>query len=336
VPSAPDLASSAGPVVLIGGAEDKVGRSRVLRRVLRLAGQRPRVALLPTASAIEDEVVAVYAAVLARLGAGRVDAVRPADRVRADDPALASLVGTADVVLITGGNQLKLTQILGGTAVEEAVHAAHRRGAVVAGTSAGASVLSRYMVAHGGEGVVPRHQGSQLSAGFGLLEDVVVDQHFDQRGRYGRLMSLVAASPALLGLGVDEDTAAVVTGRRWLEVVGSGGVFLLDARGAVSDAHEARRGAPLLLSGAVVHTLPAGARFDLERRTLVAFSERHPARGVPQADVEEVRALAARLRAQLRRGDEADAWTTDQQQETTRPFPTGSPSADAPSRLEAR
>jgi cyanophycinase len=309
VPSAPDLARSAGPVVLIGGAEDKVGRSRVLRRVLRLAGARPRVALLPTASAIEDEVVAVYAAVLARLGAGRVDAVRPADRVRADDPALAAVVGTADVVLITGGNQLKLSQVLGGTAVEAAVHAAHRRGAVVAGTSAGASVLSRYMPAHGGEGATPRHRASQLSAGFGLLEDVVVDQHFDQRGRYGRLMSLVAASPALLGLGVDEDTAAVVTGRRWLEVVGAGGVFVLDARGAVSDAHEARRGAPLLLSGAVVHTLPAGARFDLERRTLVAFSERHPARDVPQADVEEVRALAARLRAQLRRGDEGDAWT---------------------------
>ena len=240
-----------------------------------------------------------------RLGAAEVLPVQPADRVGAQDPELAAVVGTASGVFITGGNQMRLSAFLTGTALGAAVRAAHHRGAVVGGTSAGASILSRHMPSMGGAGVTPRHRHAQLSAGLGLLEDVVVDQHFDQRGRYGRLMSLVAASPALLGMGVDEDTAAVITDRRYLEVVGSGGVFLVDASSAVTDAYEARTGAPLLVSGAVVHTLPAGARFDLERRTLVSFTEKHPDLAAPQADREEVRELAARLRAQLRRVEDA-------------------------------
>jgi cyanophycinase len=292
---------------VIGGAEEKVGRSKVLRRFVRLAGGRSaRIALVPTASSIEPEVVQLYTEVFRSLGAERVDAVAPGSRAEAEDPGLAAVVGTASGVFLTGGNQLKLAQLVVGTALGTAVLAAHRRGAVVAGTSAGASVMSRHMISLGAEGITPRHRISQLTVGLGLLEDVVVDQHFDQRARYGRLMSVVAGSPALLGLGVDEDTAAVVTDRRWLEVVGSGAVFVADGRAAVSDAHEARSGAPLLLSGATVHMLPSGARFDLERRVLVDFTERHPDRSiaVSNADRDEVRAVAARLAAQLHRSED--------------------------------
>lgn len=284
-----------------------MGPSRVLRRFVRLAGGRgARIAVVPSASSIQPEVVDVYTSVLTRLGAARVDPVAPATRADADDPRLAAVVGGASGVFLTGGNQLKLSQVLAGTALGTAVLAAHRRGAVVAGTSAGASILSRHMISLGGEGTSPRNRASQLTAGLGLLDDVVVDQHFDQRARYGRLVSVVAASPALLGMGVDEDTAALVTERRWLEVVGNGSVFLVDGSSAVSDAHEARGGAPLLLSGATVHFLPAGARFDLERRQLVDFTERHPDRAMSAstADREEVQALAARLRAQIHRHED--------------------------------
>ena len=117
-----------------------------------------------------------------------------------------------------------------------------------------------------------------LAAGLGLLSGVVIDQHFDQRTRYGRLLSLVARSPSLLGVGIDEDTAAVITGERLLEVVGSGCVFIADGSAVVTDAPLAELGAPLLVSGAVVHTLPAGARFDLRERRLVSFEEHNPAR----------------------------------------------------------
>lgn len=270
--------------MVIGGAEDKLGPSRVLRRVVRLSGgRRARIVVVPTASSMELEVAELYTEVLLALGAAHVEVVAPASRSEADGASLAATVDAATGVFLTGGNQLRLSQLVAGTALGDAVLRAHRRGAAVAGTSAGASVMSRHMVSMGGSGVTPRHRASQLSAGLGLLEDVVVDQHFDQRGRYGRLLSVVAASPALLGMGVDEDTCAVVTGRRWLEVVGSGAVFVVDARSAVSDAHEVRSGAPLLLSGAVVHSLPAGARFDLERRVLTDFTQRHPDPGIRAA-----------------------------------------------------
>jgi cyanophycinase len=290
-------------LLVIGGAEDKIGTSRVLRRFVQLAGGRAaRIVLIPTASSVEDEMVLVYESVFARLGASDVEAVRPHSRVEAESAELTALIERATGVFMTGGNQLKLSQVVAGTAVGAAVTAAYERGVVVAGTSAGASIMSRHMISLGAEGVTPRQRTSQLSAGLGLLPDVIVDQHFDQRSRYGRLMSLVALSPSLLGMGIDEDTAALVTDGRLVEVVGSGAVFVVDATQAVTDAHEARQGSAMLVSGAVVHSLPAGARFDLEQRALAGFVERHPDRQVAasHADREEARALAQQIRRRSR------------------------------------
>jgi cyanophycinase len=178
---------------------------------------------------------------------------------------------------------------------------------VVAGTSAGASIMSTHMISLGEEGVTPRQRSSQLSAGLGLLPAVIIDQHFDQRSRYGRLLSLVALSPSLLGMGIDEDTAALVSDERTLEVLGAGAVFVVDAGSAVTNAPDARQGAPLLVSGATVHTLPAGARFDLTARRLEAFVEKRPDRQVAtsHADREEARRLAGRLRAASGPDDDA-------------------------------
>ncbi len=132
------------------------------------------------------------------------------------------------------------------------------------------------MISLGEEGLTPRQRSSQLTAGLGLLENVIVDQHFDQRGRYGRLMSLVASSPNLIGMGIDENTATEIRNEQVLSVIGAGSVFIIDARSAITDAPDARRGAPLLVSGAVVHSLPTGATFDLRGVRLTDFVERHP------------------------------------------------------------
>jgi cyanophycinase len=132
---------------------------------------------------------------------------------------------------------------------------------------------------------------SQLSVGLGLISGVVIDQHFEQRNRYGRLLSLVAQSPSLLGMGVDEDTAAVVRGGSQLEVVGRGAVTLVDGRSLVSNAYSAQRTAPLLMSGAVLHVLPSGSVFDLSNRTLVDHAE-----PMADAEIEETRAAEADLR----------------------------------------
>jgi cyanophycinase len=265
-----------GTLCVIGGAEDRVGDRVVLREFVRLAGgSGARVAVLATASSLGEEILDSYDEVFRGLGAGEVVRLRPETRAEADDPALAGCLDGVDAVFMTGGNQVKLAGVVAGTAFGAALVSAYDRGALVGGTSAGASVVSEHMIAFGDDVDSPRQGTTASAAGLGLLPDVVIDQHFAQRDRYPRLLSLVARSPRLLGIGLDEDTAAVVRGGRELEVVGSGCVFVADGSQAVSDAHLAEQGAPLLVSGVVVHTLPAGARFDLAERRLISFVETH-------------------------------------------------------------
>ncbi|MDQ3664290.1 MAG: cyanophycinase [Actinomycetota bacterium] len=262
--------SAPGPLVAIGGAEAKVGRRAVLSAFVDAAGGTgARIVVVPTASSLGPEVSELYTSVFSKLGAVDVVEARPRSRAEADDPALLARLDDATGVFMTGGNQLKLSAVVAGTGFGTAVHKAHQRGAAVGGTSAGASVLSTHMVAFGSGGATPKQRMTQLSAGLGLLPGCVIDQHFTQRNRYGRLLSLVAQSPSLLGIGVDEDTAAVVTEQRWLSVIGRGSVTIVDGSSVISDAHAAKRTAPLMVSGAVVHSLPAGSRFDLDQRALV-------------------------------------------------------------------
>lgn len=274
VPPPPDQTGSRrGALIAIGGAEDKLGRRTVLRTFISLAGgPAARIAVIPTASSLGPEIVEVYDALFRKLGAREVVAVRPESREEAEDPTLVGLLDDVTGIFMTGGNQLKLSAIVAGTAFGEAIKAAHRRGVVVAGTSAGASIQSSHMVAFGTGGSTPKQRMTQLAGGLGLVQDVVIDQHFGQRNRYGRLLMLVAQSPGLLGIGVDEDTGAVITeehGRQLLRVVGRGVVTIFDGRKVVSNAHEARRTAPLLASGVVLHVLPAGSVFDLTAKTLM-------------------------------------------------------------------
>jgi cyanophycinase len=267
---------SGGVLCVIGGAEDRVGDRVVLREVVRQAGgDGARIAVVATASSLGPEVLEAYDRTFRDLGAGDVVGLRPESRSDAEDPALVARLADVDAVFMTGGNQLKLASVVGGTAFGAAITAAYDRGAVVGGTSAGASAVSEHMLAFGDDATSPRQGLTTSAAGLGLLPDVVVDQHFAQRNRYARLLSVVARSPRLLGIGVDEDTAAVVRRGRDLEVVGAGCVFVADGSRAVSDAHLAELGAPMLVSGVVVHTLPAGARFDLAERRLASFVEEH-------------------------------------------------------------
>jgi cyanophycinase len=257
----------------IGGAEDKLGRRTVLKTFVSMAGgSNAKIAVVPTASTLGPEVVEVYDALFRKLGARDVVAARPESRQEAEDPDVVGLLDDVTGIFMTGGNQLKLSGIVTGTAFGQAIRAAHERGAVVGGTSAGASIQSSHMVAFGTGGTTPKQRMTQLAAGLGLARDVVIDQHFAQRNRYGRLLMLVAQNPGLLGIGVDEDTGAVITdedGVQLLGVVGRGVVTIVDGHNVVSNAHDARRTAPLLASGVVLHVLPAGAVFNLTDKVLV-------------------------------------------------------------------
>ena len=220
-----------GPLVAIGGAEDKLGRRTVLRTFVSLAGGKDaKIAVIPTASTLGPEVVEVYDALFRRLGAKDVVAARPETREEAEDPAVVGLLDDVTGIFMTGGNQLKLSGIVNGTAFGEAIRAAHARGVVVGGTSAGASIQSSHMVAFGSGGSTPKQRMTQLSSGLGLVQGCVIDQHFAQRNRYGRLLMLVAQSPDLLGIGVDEDTAAIVSEDRYVDVAGRGAVTIICRR----------------------------------------------------------------------------------------------------------
>jgi cyanophycinase len=258
-----------GPVVVIGGAEDKRGDRLVLSRLVEMAGPDPHLIVLSTASMRGEEAIARYGELFTEMGAARVTGLRPLTREEADDPAASATVMGANGVFLTGGNQVRLVSVIGGTRLEDALFSARDRGAVIAGTSAGASAVAAHMVAFGRPGASPRHRMVHISAGLGLIEDVIVDQHFEQRGRMGRLLAAVALSPKLLGLGLDEDTAAIVYADRTVEVVGKGSVTIVDGSKVSTDAYQIKAHRPMMVSGAVVHALPAGYWFDLRARKLI-------------------------------------------------------------------
>jgi len=292
--------------MIIGGAEDKMRRPTILKHFVALSGGRDaRIVVIPTASSLGREVVDVYDALFTKFGAARVDAVRPESRDEAHDPVLVKAIDEATGVFMTGGNQLKLSAIVCGTPVGDAIRRAHERGAVVAGTSAGASIQSSHMVAFGVGGSTAKQRMTQVAAGLGLVESAVVDQHFDQRNRYGRLLMIVAQSPQLLGIGVDEDTCGLledVDGDTVMRVLGKGAVTIFDGSRMVSDAYEAARSKPILASGVLFHTLPEGAVFNLTTRTLVP---QDPA--VQQEDADELAEAGRDLRQLARDIAAADA-----------------------------
>ncbi len=275
--------------MIIGGAEDKLRKRRILKEFVAAAGGlEARIAVIPTASSLGAEIVDVYDALFRAEGAAQVTEVRPDTREEAQDEDLVKRLHEATGIFMTGGNQLKLSSIVCGTPVGDAIVAAHERGTVVAGTSAGASIQSSHMVAFGVGGSTPKQRMTQVAAGLGLLTSTVIDQHFDQRNRYGRLLMIVSQSPSLLGLGIDEDTAAIVEsdedGHEVLRVLGRGAVTVMDPANIVTNAFEAPRSAPLLSSGIVLHVLPQGARFDLTSRSLLPV--------VPSADPTEEAEIA--------------------------------------------
>jgi cyanophycinase len=259
---------AAGPVMLIGGAEDKVRDKVILSRFVEAAdGADGHIVVISTASSLGDAATDRYRELFTSIGAGRISGVRPEQRDEADDPEVAKGLADATGVFLTGGNQLRLSSAVAGTRLGDAIHRANDRGAVLAGTSAGASAMAAHMMAFGRPGESPKSRMAQLAAGLGVLTGVVIDQHFSERGRFGRLLTVVAHSPSLLGLGLDEDTCAIVHADHVLEVIGRGAV---DGSHVVTDAHRAKGHRPFLVSGAVVHSLPSGTWFDLRARQLLA------------------------------------------------------------------
>ncbi|MDQ2845670.1 MAG: cyanophycinase [Actinomycetota bacterium] len=270
-PADQPVTTAAGVVMPIGGAEDKLGRMTILREVVRLAGgPQPRIVVLATASSLGDEISHAYLRLFANLGAEDVQGLRPESRPQAADPAVVAAIDQATGVFMTGGNQTKLATLIVGTPVGDAIVRAHQRGAVVAGTSAGASICALHMVSFGSGGSTPKFRVGQVSEGLGLVRNAIIDQHFTQRNRFGRLLALIAANPGQLGIGIDEDTAAIISPDGRLEVKGRGVVTIFDGSEITTTSYTATGTQPLMMSGVKLHTLPRGAVFDMTTRALVS------------------------------------------------------------------
>lgn len=259
-----------GKLVIIGGAEDHKRHCTILKTVLDLSGEnRPNVAVIAAASSDPGRAGKDYEKVFSELGAGPVRILKLDSRQSARDPDAAGCLEAA-VIFITGGDQLRLTSILGGTDLLNKLHQRFAEGVVLAGTSAGASAMSCTMIVGGSGRVPPQRSLSELSPGLSFLPQVLIDQHFAQRGRFGRLLAMVALNPSLIGLGIDEDTAVIVREQRFLEVIGSFGVTVVDGSALVhSNISETAPRETLTLSSFNLHTLARGARFDLQERRLV-------------------------------------------------------------------
>jgi cyanophycinase len=258
-----------GPVMAIGGAEDKFRDRVILSRFFELSGgPDARIVVIPTASSIESAGER-YKAIFLGMGAAQVDIAVISDRPDANSDLITGMIRQATGIFMTGGNQMRLAAIIGGTRAMNAILERNLQSAVVAGTSAGASILSSHMVAFGSSGNSPKMRMAQMIAGFGLVTGAIIDQHFRQRDRLGRLMMMVASNPSLLGVGVDEDTAAIFTNNGCLEVLGRHSVTIIDGSDAYSDVYRVKRHGGITLSGAKIHVLTSGHTFDTVSRQLI-------------------------------------------------------------------
>jgi cyanophycinase len=266
-PAKVDPSSARGYIVPVGGAEDKEAGAVILKRFVEVAGGRDaRIAVIPTASKQRD-TGSRYEALFGDLGAGEAYALPYEERVDTEREDWLEKLGNATGIFLTGGNQLRISTILGGTPVAKKIRSLNAKGVAVGGTSAGAAILSEHMIAFGESGATPRAGLVSLAPGFGLTNRVIIDQHFRQRDRLGRLLAALAYNPFAIGIGLDEDTAGFVDPNDLIHVVGAGAITIVDASALEhSSMGTASSGEAICLTGVRLHVLTAGATFDLHTR----------------------------------------------------------------------
>jgi cyanophycinase len=256
-----------GYIIPIGGAEEKFNNPEILDRFVEICGGKSaRIGIIPTASELED-TGRNYEKLFRQLGIKHAMVLPFETRNDCEHSEYLDYIEKSDGVFLTGGNQLRLSTTLGGTAVAQLIRRRNAAGMHVAGTSAGAAFMPEHMIAGGYEGSTPSPDLVTMAPGLGLTNKFIIDQHFRERDRLGRLLTALAYNPFAVGIGLDEDTAAFISPEERLEVVGSGGITVIDPTDlSYSSMDQARRGEPVSLIGVKLHILVAGGRFDIESR----------------------------------------------------------------------
>ena len=273
-----------GYLIAIGGSEDKGEEEKIkekrldflkegiLKQIVELAGKKvePKIEVITTASSIPDEVAYTYKKAFKKLGVDQVGHLKLLSRDEADSVKVLERLDKCNCILFSGGDQLRLCSILGGTVfIDQLKDQYTNRHFVVAGTSAGAAAMSSTMICGGDENKAYMKGEVQLSIGFGFVQSVIIDTHFDARGRFGRLVQAIAAQPGAIGVGLDEDTGVVVEKGKKLKAIGSSSVVIVDGSSVkCNNIADIEEGQPLSISKLQVHVLARNDVFDLQSREL--------------------------------------------------------------------
>ena len=251
-------------LVIVGGAEDRLQDKLILRRFLALSGGVDGNVLILTAASLDQAASwAGYAQVFREIGATQTSHLPIQSVEEANAPATVQRILSADGIFLTGGDQRRLMQRLAGTYAAHALHIAFQvRSCCIGGTSAGAAAMAHVMLAEGDTPPLPEKDAAVLGLGLGFVANAIIDQHFSQRRRLGRLLSALAQRPDLLGVGIDEDTALLIERGKGVEVIGKGSVTLLDGRRMRTNYRDAASSERLEMLGVRLHVLPAGNHYD--------------------------------------------------------------------------
>ena len=260
-----------GHLLVIGGAEDKYNERRILKKFLELAGgEAAEVLIVPVASDFPEFAADVYTQAFRNLGVANPRVLRATSRQDIVQADVEKLVDGVTGVFMTGGDQMRLVSLIGGTKLAEALRKKVREtNVVMAGTSAGAAAMSTSMIVRGEPSSHPHKNAVKLSPGLGFLKNIIIDQHFSERGRISRLITAVSYNPYNLGIGIDENTAIILNGNGSLEVFGHGSATIVDgSQITFNEIAEVTDNEPFSLCGVQFHVLRDGLVYN--------YLERHP------------------------------------------------------------
>jgi cyanophycinase len=265
-----------GRLIIVGGHEDKEDDQIILKEIAADVKDGTHLSLVTVATEEPEEMAKQYTALFKELGVEKVDAVDVRRREDGHNPAIVERVKQASVIFFTGGDQLRITSQIGDTPLFTCMQSRYQEGATIAGTSAGAAVMPTTMLISGAGDSSSHISALGMAPGLAFIDGVVIDSHFAERGRMGRLLGAVAQNPANLGLGIDEDTAIVVERGKHFRVLGSGAVYVVDGTSMTySSLSEEQPEGVLTIHDVKIHVLGEGELFDLVERRPIIQEENH-------------------------------------------------------------
>jgi cyanophycinase len=278
-----------GKLFAIGGNEDKGTEPepnyiqknnlnffelQILSRIVREAGGHDaHIEVITSASSIPDEIGTNYLEAFKKLGCNNVHVMNIRKREEADNPDNIERIRNCNGIMFSGGNQLRLSSIFGGTSILELIVERYfqEEHFIIAGTSAGAMAMSNTMIYQGNSSEALMKGEVKITTGLAFIKDVIIDSHFVTRGRFGRLTQAVAANPSCTGIGLGEDTGVLITEGRYMEAVGSGLVIIIDGHNIRhSNIADLKEGSPISIENLIVHVLAKGNCYDLRQRKFSA------------------------------------------------------------------